>query len=554
MLHSQPNADEFKIPAPQPEAPRGLKRYYPLSLRRTAQGWQLHIFWGRMTVALVLLVAFGWIGTATAAFLFVKYQRGFADLRFVDMLLLPSRWEKYQIARGDFYIKTAQQQLKDEKYREAFYSLRIGVSKSPGNKDGRLLLTQFYSAWKRPEQAKQILLDGLPYLRSDKDYLKLLFSYLLQQQEDARTLSICHDLLGEDKTLSERNQLIALAAASAGFFRGNYDQAEDIMKAYGLDTTRDGRLLSIRIDWDRGLKNLAIEHLRQLASEFPNDEEVYAQIVSYLRDTGRDAEAHRESFLRAIGHPNNARSRIDLLYSLQKEGDAMGVKINIETIFSDFSKDTKALLALADFAANIGDVVLARRIYEQAQTHKSDSQGAGLMIVEANIVSKNYQGALETVRLLLKENPEWSKHYAPVFNGLQAIAHYGLGDAESAQLFLNNFLRQPNIRADNLVAVSKRLLAVGAKGQARQVLAQAFQADPLNQAALSNLIQLDLDLNYTDALANNITKLMGMRKPSQEILVSAYRKLGSDLFLFSPGRNALLQNLRDVTGSSLTRS
>ena len=553
MLHL-PNADGFKIAAPQPEVARGLKRFYPLSLRRTSQGWQLHVFWGRMSVALILLLVFGWIGTATAAFLFVKYQRGFAEVHFTDMLMLPSRWQQYQIARGDFYIKTAQEQLKAEKYREAFYSLRIGVTKSPGNKDGRLLLAQFYIAWKRPEQAKQLLLEGLPYHSDDRDYLKLLFSYLLQQQEDERTLRICHNLLGADKILSERNQLIALAAASASFFRGNYDQAEDVMKSYGLDTTRDGRLLAIRIDWERDLKNLALEHLHQLASEFPNDEEVYAQTVSYLRDAGRDTEARHESFLRALGHPENARARIDLLYSLKNEGDSAGVQTNIEGIFNDFDHNPKALLALADFAANTGDAKLARRIYEHAKAMKFDSQGAGLMIVEANIVSQNYQAALEIVRQLLKENPSWAKSYALVFNGLQAIAHYGLGDGESAQLFLNNFLRQGNIRADNLVAVSKRLLGVGAKRQARQVLEQAFQSDPLNQAALTNLIQLDLELNNTDVLPKNITKLMSMRKPSAIILVTAYRKLGSDLFLFSPGRGVLLQNLRDATNSSLTNS
>ena len=551
MPDSKPNADGLKVPAPSPEVARGIKRFYPVSLRHTTQGWQLHVFWGRLVVSLILLVVFGWIGTASAAFLFVKYERGFEDVRFNDMLMLPARWQKYQVARGDFYIKTAQEQLKQEQYREAFYSLRIGVVKSPGNKDGRLLLAQFYNAWKRPEQAKQILLDGLPYLKGDREYLKLFFSYLLQQQEDQRTLSICHELLSGDKDLSARNQLIALASSSAGFFRGNYDQAEDVMKAYGLDTTRDGRLLSVRIDWDRGLKDLAIQHLGQLVLEFPNDEEIYAQQMSYLREMGRDADARRESFLRVIGHPDNAHARIDLLYALKKDGDTTGVKTNIDAIFIDFPHDKQALMALGDFAADNGDVALARRVYERIKVHGFDAQGAGLMIVEANIVAKNYEGALEAVRLLVKENPEWSKHYAPIFNGLQAIAHYGSGDAESAQLFLNNFLRQPNIRADNLVAVSKRLLAIGAKAQAHQVLEQACEDDPLNQAALSNLVQLDLDLNNTDTLAKNITRLMVMRKPSHDLLVLAYKKLGSDLFLFSPGRGSVLRDLRDATSSNL---
>jgi len=272
--------------------------------------------------------------------------------------------------------------------------------------------------------------------------------------------------------------------------------------------------------------------------------------VAYLREAGHDSEARRESFIRALAYPNNARARIDQLYALQKEGDIAAVKSNTEDIFRDFADDANALLALGDFAANTGDSTLARRIYNYCKAHNLNWESHALMAVEANIVSKKYQAALELVRELLKENKEWGKHYYAVFNGLQAIANYGLNDAEAAQLFLNNFLTQANFRADNLIAVSKRLLAVGAKAQARQVLDQAVQIDPLNQAALSNLIQLDLDLNNTTPLAANVRKLLAMRRPSRELLRTAYVRLGSDLFLFAPDRSALLQDLSDAINTS----
>ena len=97
-----------------------------------------------------------------------------------------------------------------------------------------------------------------------------------------------------------------------------------------------------------------------------------------------------------------------------------------------------------------------------------------------------------------------------------------LGDAEAGQLFLNNFLKQDNVRADNLIAVSKRLLSVGAKAQARKVLDQAVQADALNQAALTSLVQLDLELKNSAPLAANVRKLLTMRKPSQAVLTAAF--------------------------------
>lgn len=530
--------------------PTGLKRFAPVSIRRKSQGWEVQIFWKRLIACTVVAGLLGWISVASAAYAFVKYRRGFTEVKFTDMLLLPARWDASEVARGDFLIKKAQEELKEQKFREAFYGLRLGLIKSPANKEGRLLLAQFYGLWKRPDLTRQTLLDGFAYHKADSDYLKTLFSFLLQQQDDRQVLTYYEELLGNDKAITPRNQLVALAAASSCYFRGNYDQAESILRLYQLESSRDGRLLVARINWDRGAKDTAIERLRELAAELPNDEEIYTQIVTYLREAGRDNEARRESFVRALANPGNARARIDQLYAFHKEGDTASVKNNVEEIFRDFASDPNALLALADFAANSGDPSLARRIYNHSKARNLNWEGAALMTVEANIVAQKYQSALELVRELLKENPDWSKRYYSVFNGLQAIAHYGLSDAEAAQLFLNNFLEQTNVRADNLIAVSKRLLSVGAKAQARQVLEQAVKTDALNQAALTSLVKLDLDLNNTTPLAENVRKLLSMRKPSQDVLAAAYRKLGSDLFLFAPERTALLHDLRAVLAVS----
>jgi hypothetical protein len=548
------NADDLKHSQQRPAAPQGIRRYIPFSIRRKTQGWQVQIFWKQFAGFVVLLALLGWLGAASAAYLFVKYRRGFTEVKFTHMLLLPAKWDEYEVARGEFLIKNAQRDMKEERFREAFYGLRLGLIKAPSHKEARLQLAQFYGLWKRPDLTRLTLLDGFAYHKNDNDYLKTLFSFLLQQQDDQQILAYYKELLANDPAITPRNQLVALAAASSCYFRGNYDEAETILRRYQLELSRDGRLLGARISWDRGARDQALARLDELKSEFPNDEEIYTQTVSYLREAGRDDEARRESFLRALANPRNARARIDELYALQKEAEIETVKASAEGILNDFSSDSNALLALADFAANSGDPVLARRVYDHAKANNLNWEGAALMTVEANIVAKKYQAALELVRELLKANPEWGKRFYSVFNGLQAIANYGLGDAEAAQLFLNNFLAQSNVRAENLLAVSKRLLAVGARTQARQVLEQAVKSDPLNQAALTNLVQIDLDLNNTAPLACNVRKLLTMRRPSQDVLRAAYRKLGSDLFLFSPDRSALLTDLRAAITTPLTTS
>jgi hypothetical protein len=165
------------------------------------------------------------------------------------------------------------------------------------------------------------------------------------------------------------------------------------------------------------------------------------------------------------------------------------------------------------------------------------------MTVEAHVVARQYRESLEACRQMIKDNPEWGKRFYSVFNGLQAIANYGLKDTDGAQLFLTNFLNQAGVRAENLVAVSNRLIGVGAKDQARQVLAQAVRADPMNQTALAGLIRIDLDLGEADTLPVNLRTLLSMRKPPQELLQGAYDKLASDRYVFLPRRAVLLDEL-----------
>ena len=525
---------------------QGLRRFAPLSVRHHAGGWKVKIHWNSFVLQMGIVCLLGWFGTASAMYFFIKYNRGFTDVRFTHMLFLPARWHAYEADRGNFLIKTAQQDLKNEKFREAFDDLRLGLIKSPANKEGRLLLAQLYMLSNRPDLGRSTLLGGFAYHKNDSDYLKAIFSFLLEKQEDKVVMDLYWELRTGDPSVIDRNLFIALAAASACYFRGNYDEAESILRLHQIANTRDGRLLITRINWDNGAKDLALEQIRKLASELPNDEEIYAFALTYFREAGLNDDARRESFFRVLSNPMNARARIDMLYAYQKAGDTASLQRSVDELYRDFKDDSNALLGLAEFAASTGDAALAHIIYDHTNTQTQNWEGPALMAVEACIVAKQYQAGLELTRSLLKENPEWGKRSASVFNGLQAVANYGLGDAEAADLFLSNFLKQGNVRGDSLIAVSNRLLNVGAKSQARQVLDQAVQSDGLNQAALNGLIQLDVELNNTAPLASNVRKLLSLRKPSQTVLRTAYNKLGSDLFLFTPERTTILSDVRAV--------
>lgn len=532
----------------RPTPVTGWRRLLPFTLQRTGAGIRVRIAWRQALITLVVLALFGWFGAAGAAYLVVKYRHGFTEVKYEQMLFYFSKKAEREIAKGDFLITQAKAQIKEQKLREAFYNLRLGASLSPGNRDGRLLLAQFFVIWQRPDLAQKLLIEGIEANKTDKEYLQTLFSFLLQRQADHEVIEITGNLLkappAPGAAPDELARLISMARATAQFFRGNYDAAEDTLREHRLLDSPDGQILGLRIEWERGERETALARLQGLTEQIPENEQIYAQYAAYLRETGRDDELRRLCLLRQLSFPDRPRARIDLLYLYDKAKDETKVQSGIEELFRDFPKNGEVLLALADFAANTGRPSLARRIYEYCKANNLPWEGPALMTVEAHVVAKQYHESLEACRQMIKENPEWGKRFYSVFNGLQAIANYGLKDIEAAQLFLNNFLNQAGVRADNLVAVSSRLMTVGAKDQARQVLVQAVKADPLNQTALVGLIKLDLDLGQADSIAVNLRTLLSMRKPPRELLQSAYTKLASDRFLFAPGRSTLLEELR----------
>ncbi len=533
--------------------PVGWLRFSPIRVISTNRGVRVRVAWKPALAALIILPLLGWLGFATTAYLFVKYGRGFSEVQFSHMLFYPTQREAYRKARGDFLIEQAKIALKEEEFQRAYHSLNVGFGMSPDNRDGRMLLAQFQVIRKRPDLAQQLLVGGLDKHSDDREYLQTLFSFLLQRQEDFELLRITGDLIaraGLSPKIDERLRLTAMARATAQFFRGNYDAAEDTLREFRLGDSTDGKILAVRIDWERGDREAAFNRLEELSEASPENEQVYTQYASYLRESGRDDDLRRLALLRQLSYPNRPRARIDLLYLFDKAGDEPSVEAGIADIFRDFSTNSDVMLALADFAANTGRPTLARRIYDHCKASDLPWEGAALMTVEAHIVAKQYREALETTTQMQKENPEWGKRFYAVFNGLQAIANYGLSDVEAAQLFLANFLDQSGVRADNLVAVSNRLVSVGANEEARQVLSRAVRADPLNQTALTGLIRLDLEAGLTDTAPKHLHTLLAMRKPPRALLREAYNKLASDRFMFTPGRAAVLEELQKTLNSS----
>jgi hypothetical protein len=76
------------------------------------------------------------------------------------------------------------------------------------------------------------------------------------------------------------------------------------------------------------------------------------------------------------------------------------------------------------------------------------------------------------------------------------------------------------------------------------VLIQAHLQNETNQAILMQIVRLKLDTPRIAAdLETYLRRLMLNRRPSPEVLQTALRRLGSDTYLFSAGRETLLRDI-----------
>lgn len=549
LPQSPPAAIKLRPVDLRPTPLTGWRRLIPIQIKKTSDGKTVLIAWKQALASILVVALIGWAAVAAAAYWFIKYQREFPGVKFSQMLFYPVERENYRRERGNHLVDQAKSEFKLGKFKDAFHKLRVAAVLAPENRDGRTMLSHFYVLWKRPDLAHKHLVEGVRIGEPDRAYLDAVFKFLLLRQADFDVMRITEKLLreaGDQPTPDERITLIAKARATAQFFRGNYDAAEDTLIKYGVAGTPDGRMLQTRIDWERGDQDGALDRLEKLCEEQPNNEQLYSQLTSYLREAGKDDKLRRQTVLRLLAHVNNASARIDLLFIHSKNGETTEVEQTVSSLFRDFGSDSDVLIAMGDFAANTGDPALARRIYLHCKEKKLPWEGPALLTVEAHLVARQYRAALDACAELQAANPEWARRFRAAFNGLQSVAHFGLADLEAADLFLANFLNQSDIRSDNLIAVANRLAAVGASEGARRVLKQAVQTDPLNQAALSGLIRLNLDTEHTDETPQLLEILLAMRKPSVTLLRETNQRLASDRFLFVPGRTTALDRLQAI--------
>ncbi|MBI2512470.1 MAG: hypothetical protein HYV96_10840 [Opitutae bacterium] len=477
----------------------------------------------------------------TAFWLYFVEVRNLREVHFVDTVT-PSGWRHIRTAFGDRAILDADTALRANDLNAALRLYRIGVAKSPRNASGRIALAKLYVSLRRPDLARDLLARGLPALAENTDYLRFSLGFLLEFQFDTELRAVADQLLAHP-SIAVRHQA-ALHAAAVAFHRGNFDGAENVLVTHQLTDSPDGALLLARSDFERGFPELALARLTPALND-PAAQTAALTLAAQIHERlGRAPDIARNATLRLADDPLSPTPRLALLQHLRAQHRTADLAREIDSYLQLFSHDESALLALGDFAAHAGQPALARRIQQLFAQNKWSPDAPAFLYAEACIAATRYADGLAELDRYLRDQPSWASRYAPVFDGLRAIALLGLHRDDDARLQLEHLLAQPNLRAENLSAVAARLLAFDRPQSARAVLTRATEIDPRNQAALTDLVRLEAELGQFDTLPTHLRRLLAMRRPSREVLTLVYRRLGSDLNLLHPEQPALLAALR----------
>ena len=516
---------------------------FALQRKRPDGRIEISLRWGRLAAAFSTIVVLGWLALSSSLYLLYKYKKEFEDVSYSDVVLFKRATIREKM--GNFHVAKGIELLNERQFRDGLRLVRLGVARAPGNLEGRLIVAMFFEqALKRHDRAADMLIGGLEYEGiDDANYLKQTIELLLRHQMDDAIQEIADTYLPREAELSDRNRLLAFGAATANYQRGNYDRADDYIMAYNMIDTSNGVILSAQISWDRGNRIAAISKMEQSLDNLPSSGALLLQLSRYHRELGNIEQARQYAILRNVAAPLSFGPRVELLYIYHNTGDRERENRETKNMLKQFRDDETALQALANFGADTGNIDLTRRTYEEALENEFNIDSFALLLIEAHMVSQDYDGALSFAEELIKENPEWLTKRRAVFQSLRAVASYGINRPDEGEIYLQDFINEIGTSPKVYLAVARRFNEIGRAPQAHKILKLAHQLSPSNQKILSELIRVELKLGNTEDLNRLMTQFLQMRRPQTDLLVEAYRKLGSDRFIFTPGREGLLLEL-----------
>ncbi len=521
---------------------------------RTERGTiRLQLRWTRILLVFLVLCAGAWAFKSVAFYYFFKSIRQFDEVSLVDMLAFPLNRSSVREAQGDYQIRQAELAIERGDYFRARNLLQQGVSRSPANLEGRMLLVQLFAGW-RTELALQLLENGYAYGKEDVAFVSAYCTLLLRERQDNELIALTERLLAEPNLPDQVRKIAAISRMQAAIQTGDYSLASQTYREHTLYETPDGILLACDIMARLGQNEQAVALLEALIRQFPDNEldAIHQRLVRIYRDTGDLERARQRALDYAIRNPEKWQARILLLESLAETDLRNQFSREARAVIRAFSSDEAAMRRLGSLVTSKGDRELATWIYEIAVENFFDMGTFSLMLTEATIRAGQPGDAIRMMNEWSQAEPAWLAAQQHLFNAMRAVAYFGMGNGERGHFHLNSFRNSRRATADQKIYVAEVLAAVDLKDAALTLLEAANRSSPNHERALSSIITMKIELGEASGLASQISDLLKLRRPDYRIIQSIHDALGSDRFIYTPNRRELLSRLDSILSNPRT--
>ncbi len=521
--------------------------------------WAFKFRWGRICVLIASMVILAWLALSLFIFIMFRYVKDYDEMTFYKAVVMPFNRAKHNAMVGDYNIRKAKELIEAGDGLGAIKNLHAGVGRSPNNLEGKKMLAWIYSLRGQNDYAIQALDSGFPEARENPEYVVLYVKILLEQAEDKKLVVVASKLLEMGIKNDEARLNLAMATATVYALHGSYSKSNEIMKKYGLDKSSPGVVRMAKNLWEQGLKDDAIQLLKDNISKVKDKESIYSLLMSFYNLMQDYDTARQYAVLRAIENPFSVKQKVDYLKLLSKSGEKEQAAKQIESIFEQYRNDPKSLIYIANFAAVEGNLDLMRRIYETALQRNYPIAPFCLLYLEAMLSMGDFKKASAFVDEIMYEKPLWAKRYDDVLNCLRTVSYYASGNTNMAEIILQEIMKKNTVPVKTLIATARRLDNLGATFLAYRLLESAVDKDPHHQLALTRLVQMDIKIGNSTNLDKNILKLLQMRRPPRELIEGAQKNLGSDRFIYAKDREKIMKEIvllvtREGGGNFMTES
>ncbi len=503
------------------------------------------VSWGRTLLLSAAALASFWAAVSLAIFVLFKYVKDYDEMTFFQALTVPFDRAGHRHRVGEYNFRTAKKNMKDGKWRDAYMNLLSAVGRDPKNLEARMLLAEFHRyLGNKPDLAISALEGALAYAVDNPEYMRMYVKLLVDQSEDSKVVSVCEKLLNSGRVKNrDIAAYLAMSLSTVYAFHGDYAKSKQWLEKYNLGKTLPGILRLSRNEWEQGNRDGAVKILADNFGLVKDREPVYSLLVDYYCAMNDFEKARRYAMLRNVENPFSLEQKTEYLRLLKKTGDENGARRDFDQLVKRHQNDNRSLLILANYAADTADADAMRRVYDIAVKRNYNPGPYCLLRLETEVNAGNYKSATEFADEFIKRKPVWLERYKDVVSCLRAIAYYATGNANMADILLNEVLERGTVSPNVQIATAKRLGNMGANMTALKLLENATNRFPNHQLALVRLIQTEIELGNSTNLNKHISTLLRMRLPPRELATDVRKRLASDRFIFAANRTELINEI-----------